>query len=73
MVEVDEIVVDHQRFQVEAAGGQNVLMSSEEGVLHHNDNVTQETLGPLAVELQEEIPSMTWNFHGTQHRLQSAT
>ncbi|TNN60238.1 hypothetical protein EYF80_029573 [Liparis tanakae] len=65
--------MDHQGFQVEAAGSQNVLVSSEEGVLHHNDNITQEAFGSLAVELQEEIPSMTWNFHGTQHRLQSAT
>ena len=54
MVEVDQIVMDHQRFQVEAAGSQNVLVSSEEGVLHHNDNIAQEAFGSLAVELQEE-------------------
>jgi hypothetical protein len=65
--------MDDQGLQVEAAGGQNILMGSEQRVLHHDDDITQEALGALGVELQEEVSSMTWDFHGMEHRRQTAT
>lgn len=47
--------MQHQVAEVAAAGCQDVLMSSEKRVFHHDDHVTKISFGSLLVELQEEL------------------
>jgi hypothetical protein len=40
-----------QGLEVDAASSQDILVGPEDRVLHHDDDVTQEALGPLLVQL----------------------